>query len=71
MKQMWCPPQKYVELFEPAIDVSASIQALKWKDSYKYLGVQLGRERRDSMEDLAQSMLEEAEKIAHSPQAEW
>ena len=63
--------RKYVEPFEPQVDEATHIPALKWEDSYKYLGVQLGRERRGTMDDLAQSMSNAAEKICSSALTDW
>ena len=62
---------KYVEPFEPLIDEFNSILALKWEDAYKYLGVSMGRERRGSMDNLAQSMLKAADKILSSGLTDW
>ena len=63
--------RKYVEPFEPQADEATHIPALKWEDSYKYLGVQLGRERRGTMDDLAQSMSNAAKKICSSALTDW
>ena len=61
--------QKYVKPFEPQVDEANSI--LKWEDAYKYLGIQLGRDRRGTMDDLAQSMLSAAKEICSSVLADW
>ena len=58
--------RKYVEPFQPKI-YNALIPALKWEDHYKYLGVQAGRQRSGSMNDLSNSMLADAKKIMDSP----
>ena len=63
--------RKYVKPFEPQVDEANHIPALKWEDSYKYLGVQLGRERRGTMDDLAQSMSNAAERICSSALTDW
>ena len=48
--------EKYVEPYSPDLDDDHSIPAWKWEDSYKYLGVCLGRERKGKMEDLTKNM---------------
>jgi hypothetical protein len=40
--------RKYVESFSPFLD-DMPIQALKWEDHYRYLGVQEGRTRVSSL----------------------
>ena len=62
--------RKYVEPFQPKI-YNALIPALKWEDHYKYLGVQAGRQRSGSMNDLSNSMLADAKKIMDSPLTDW
>ena len=49
---------EYVDPFEPHINDSQTIPALKWEDTYQYLGVKLGRQRKGDMEELAQEMTE-------------
>ena len=61
--------QKYVKPFEPQVEEANSI--FKWEDTYKYLGIQLVRDRRGTMDDLAQSMLSAAEEICSSVLADW
>ena len=65
--------KKYVEPFEPAVGNGLSIPALKWEDSYKYLGVNTGRERKGTMTDLANRMYmyQAAERILASKLADW
>ena len=38
--------KKYVDPFEPVVGEGQTIPALGWEDSYKYLGITTGRERR-------------------------
>ena len=62
---------RYIEEFAPSIDQDNSIPALKWEDTYKYLGVYLGRERKGTMDELSKDMISTAEKIATSRLSEW
>ena len=63
--------QKYVEPFEPNIAEGQTIPALKWDDTYRYLGVKLGRERTADMKDLAQEMFDTTEQILNSKLTDW
>ena len=63
--------RKYVEPFEPDIGNGHTIPALKWEDTYKYLGVLLGRERKGSLDTLANEMAEMAGKVASSGLTDW
>ena len=56
----------YMELFSPALDPVLCIPALKWEDSYKYLGVNFGRERKGVVDRL-EKILAAAGKIFDSP----
>ena len=62
--------RKYVEPFSPSIDDHHSIPALKWEDTYKYLGHQVGRDRGQSPEDQVERALVDVEKITSSLLAE-
>ena len=60
-----------MERFEPDIGEGHPIPALKWEDTYKYLGVPLGRERKENLDTLANEMAEMAGKIASSGLTDW
>ena len=61
----------YVEPFSPALDSTLCIRALKWEDSYKYLGVNIGRERKGAVDGLEEEILAAAGKIFDSPLSDW
>ena len=63
--------RKYVEPFSPRINESTRIPALKWQDTYKYLGVQTGVERQPSLVSLQEEMTHDAKIILESPLTEW
>ena len=62
--------RKYVDHFQPQLG-SDYIPSLKWADRYKYLGVQMGRERLGSPAGLIQELLKDVEAICASPLADW
>ena len=64
------PSRKYVEPFHPNLGQDP-IPALKWEDRYKYLGIQTGRERLRSMDELETSIVSDAEKILNSALTDW
>ena len=61
----------YVEPFSPALDSTLCVRALKWEDSYKYLGVNIGRERKGVVDGLEEEILAAAGKIFDSPLSDW
>ena len=63
--------RRFVAPFSPKIDEERSIPPLEWDDSYRYLGVQVGRESKQSLADLAESITTDAEKVGSSALAEW
>ena len=62
--------RKYVESYSPILD-GKPVPALKWEQTYKYLGVQFGRTRISTLTDLSKTILAEAELIAKSLLADW
>ena len=52
----------YVESFQPKLSPNQSIPAPRWEESYRYLGVQIGRERKATMEELGEEMINAAKK---------
>ena len=69
--KVWLPVHDQQQPFEPDIGNGQTIPALKWEDTYKYLGVLLGRERKGSLDTLANEMAEMAGKIASSGLTDW
>ncbi len=62
--------RKYVEPFQPTMGPDL-IPALKWVDHYKYLGVQMGRQRLGSRGELEEEILRGVETISSSLLADW
>ena len=62
--------RKYVESYSPNFGNQA-ILALNWEERYKYLGVQVGRERLTTLTDLKTTILKELERIAESLLTDW
>ena len=60
-----------MEPFSPVLDPDLCIPALKWEDSYKYLGVNIGRARKGIIDGLEEEMLVAAGKILDSPLSDW
>ena len=61
---------KFVAPFSPKIDNSQAIPHLNWEDSYKYLGIKVGRERQ-SLDNMTKSIINDAEEIGKSALTEW
>ena len=57
--------KKYVEPYQPCIG-QVPIPALKWSDSYKYLGIKISRERLPTQKDLENKTVKNVEKIMYS-----
>ena len=54
--------RRYVESFSPPFENQA-IPALRWEDTYKYLGVEIGRPRRGNVDPLLKDIENIVEKI--------
>ena len=58
---------RVVDTFSPRVSFTEEIPALHWEETYRYLGVDLGidlgRESRQSLENMAGSMLHDTETI--------
>ena len=63
--------RKHVEPFQPTVGNGQPLPSLLWEESYRYLGVVVGRERRGKVEDLFQEMHGMAEKILSSRLTDW
>ena len=62
--------RKYVEPYQPRLG-QALIPALKWSDSYKYLGIRISRERLPTQKDLEDKIVRNIEKIMVSALTDW
>ena len=62
--------RKYVENFLPTLGTQP-IPALKWEDTYKYLGVSIGREPTRSLNTLGQAIIKDVERICKSNLTDW
>ena len=62
--------RKYVESFSPTLN-GLAIPALKWEDSYRYLGVPIRRDPIKSLKVLGQKMVEDVKKICKSDLTDW
>ena len=62
--------RKYVEPYQPRLG-QALIPALKWSDSYKYLGIRISRERLPTQKDLEDKIVRNVEKIMDSALTDW
>ncbi len=61
---------RYVESFSPAYGTD-SIPALKWEDTYRYLGVEIGRPRKGTVDPVMAKVVETVERIVKSKLTDW
>ena len=60
--------RKYVESFAPSLQGGA-IKALKWGERYRYLGVEVGRRRTTSLQEVRHNtILERTRKAINVPE---
>ena len=59
-----------MESFSPRYGRDA-IPALKWEDTYRYLGVEVGRPRKGTIDPIMSSILETVDKIVSSRLTDW
>ena len=62
---------KFVEPFQPTVGNGQPLPFLLWEETYRYLGVVVGRERRGKMEELFWEVYGMAEKILGSGLTDW
>ena len=63
-------PRKYVESFSPSLQGS-DIRALKWGERYRYLGVEIGRRRSTSLQEVRDSIIRDTSTICGSLLTDW
>ena len=61
---------RYIESFSPAYGTD-SIPALKWEDTYRFLGVEIGRPRKDTVDPVMANVVETVERIVKSKLTDW
>ena len=61
---------RYVEPFSPCFG-DQCIPALRWEDTYRYLGVEVGRQRSGTLDNLSKEIEATVDKILETRLADW